>query len=170
MKSYNHKCIKICSSMKVKSEWPPLHLTLILILMVVVRRSLRLNLLLSGKAPPLLAPWLCGAPIMALQKKDSNSYRPIAVGETLRRYLINHFQDVNNMCILKVDFRNAFNECQRQKFLTRIATQFPELFGWVQYCYYQPAELRFGSHRILSSTGVQQGDPLRSPPFFSCFE
>ena len=85
---------------------------------------------------------------MALQKKDSNSYRPIAVGETLRRlvsrcnavrsklpetflpynqvgvgikggleatihttrYLINHFQDVDNMCILKVDFRNAFNE------------------------------------------------------------
>ena len=40
------------------------------------------------------------------------------------RYLINHFQDVDNMCILKVDFRNAFNECQRQKFLTCIATQF----------------------------------------------
>ena len=146
------------------------------------------------------------SPLMALQKKDSNSYRPIAVGETLRRlvsrlccnavrsklpetflpynqvgvgikggleaaihttrYLINHFRDVDNMCILKVDFRNAFNECQRQRFLTRIATQFPELFGWVQYCYYQPAELRFGSHRILSSTGVQQGDPL-GPLLFS---
>ena len=43
------------------------------------------NLFLSGKGPPQLAPWLCvAAPLTALQKRNGG-IRPIAVGETLRR-------------------------------------------------------------------------------------
>ena len=42
------------------------------------------NLFLSGKGPPKLAPWLCGAPLTALQNSNGG-IRPIAVGETLRR-------------------------------------------------------------------------------------
>ena len=36
----------------------------------------------------------------------------------------------------------------------------------VKWCYSQPAELRFGSRRIMASSGVQQGDPLGPLLFF----
>ena len=63
-----------------------------------------------------------------------------------------------NLCLLKVDMRNAFNECNRTTFLQRVKSCFPELFGWTQWCYAFPAELRFGRKRIQSCVGVQQGD------------
>ena len=52
------------------------------------------NFLLSGKAPRLVAPWLCGAPITALHKKNGG-VRPIAVCETIRRL-------VSRVCCLSV--------------------------------------------------------------------
>ena len=42
------------------------------------------NLFLSGKGRPQLAPWLCGAPLTAPQKRNG-SIRPIAGGKTQRR-------------------------------------------------------------------------------------
>ena len=42
------------------------------------------GLLARGEAPSSLAPYLAGASLNALPKKD-NGIRPIAVGETLRR-------------------------------------------------------------------------------------
>jgi len=39
-----------------------------------------MNFLLAGKASPLLAPWLCGAPLIAPLKKN-RGVCPIAVGE-----------------------------------------------------------------------------------------
>ena len=42
------------------------------------------NLLVRGQAHADVSPWLCGAFLMALPKKDGTS-RPIAVGEVLRR-------------------------------------------------------------------------------------
>lgn len=50
--------------------------------------------------------------------------------------------------------------------LQEISSHFPELFGWSQWSYCYEGELRFGHHRILSTTGVQQGDPL-GPLLFS---
>jgi len=41
-----------------------------------------MNFLLAGKASPFLAPWLCGAPLMALLKKNGGTH-PIAIGEIL---------------------------------------------------------------------------------------
>ena len=38
-----------------------------------------MNLLLAGKVDVRIAPWLVGAPLIALQKKNGG-YRPIAVG------------------------------------------------------------------------------------------
>ena len=43
-----------------------------------------MNFLLSGKASLSLVPWLCGAPLTALLKKNGG-VRPIAAGEILRR-------------------------------------------------------------------------------------
>ena len=43
-----------------------------------------LNIMIRGQAHQDVAPWLCGAVLMALPKKDGSA-RPVAVGETLRR-------------------------------------------------------------------------------------
>ena len=42
------------------------------------------NLLVAGEAPSSVAPWIAGAPLYPLKKKDGG-VRPIAVGEVLRR-------------------------------------------------------------------------------------
>ena len=41
-----------------------------------------MNLILPGKGPTCLAPWLCGASLTALLEKGGD-VRPIAVGEVL---------------------------------------------------------------------------------------
>lgn len=76
------------------------------------------------------------------------------------RYLLELHQDDDSMCLMKLDFRNAFNECDRKTMLDQVLTHFPELFRWSQWSYSCASELHFGRLRILSSTGVRQGDPL----------
>ena len=70
------------------------------------------------------------------------------------------------LCLLKIDMKNAFNECSRHAFLWRTRLAAPGLFGCVHWCYHSPGELRFGAHRVISSSGVQQGD-LLGPLLFS---
>ena len=76
------------------------------------------------------------------------------------RCCLHHYGSNPDLCLLKLDMRNAFNECDRSIFLEKVKACLPELFGWAQWCYTFPAELRFGRRRILSLSGVQQGDPL----------
>lgn len=76
------------------------------------------------------------------------------------RHTINQLQHKEDFCILKVDFTNAFNECDRNTFLLRLEAELPELLNWAHWCYHHPAQLRFGQHALLSTSGVQQGDPL----------
>ena len=84
---------------------------------------------------------------------------------TLRLFLKRHGGD-EDLCCLKLDMHNAFNECHRSAFLHRLRRDLPEIVAWVQWCYSSAAELHFGVHRILSTAGVQQGDPL-GPLLFS---
>ena len=76
------------------------------------------------------------------------------------RYTISQLRHKEDLCMLKVDFKNAFNECDRDTFLSRLKLELPELFSWVQWCYCNPAQLRFGQHALHSTSGVQQGDLL----------
>ena len=46
--------------------------------------ALTMNNLLAGKLPTCIAPWLVGASLTALKRKNCG-YRPTAVGETIRR-------------------------------------------------------------------------------------
>lgn len=64
------------------------------------------------------------------------------------------------MCLLKLDFSNAFNESNREIMLEQVLLHFPELFRWIQWSYCCASKLHFGQHRLISSTGVHQGDPM----------
>ena len=65
------------------------------------------------------------------------------------------------------DFRNAFNSVDRSAFLSSVHRSFPGLYAWTEWCYGSPTVLLYNhSDIILSSCGVQQGDPL-GPFLFS---
>ena len=161
--------------------------------------------LLSGHADTHIGPWLSGAPLTSLLKKQGGIC-PIAVGEVLchltSRLCCSAVRSVSpdvflpygqvsdsirggleaaihsvsaivdlrgndpDLCCLKVDFRNTFNEYQCASFLYRLQKDFPSIFAWAQWCYHCEGQLRFGSHSIKSSGGVQQGNPL-GPLLFS---
>ncbi len=70
------------------------------------------------------------------------------------------------MVFLKLDFANAFNTIDRERFLKEVRSNMPGLAPWVDYCYTRPSKLVFGARTISSESGVQQGDPL-GPLLFS---
>jgi hypothetical protein len=59
-----------------------------------------------------------------------------------------------------LDFKNAFNMIDRQKFLSEVHFRYPQIFAWVQYSYGTSATLFTGEDVIYARRGVQQGDPL----------
>ena len=85
-------------------------------------------------------------------------------------HIVCHFISVHSaddsFALLKVDMKNALNECDRSAFFTCVTEDFPEISAWAKWCYSQPAELRFGNRKLLASSGVQQGNPL-GPLHFS---
>ena len=62
--------------------------------------------------------------------------------------------------ILKLDFKNGFNSVERGEELTAVYDHFPELAPYIYSSYGTATYLFHGSRYILSSQGVQQGDPL----------
>ena len=80
------------------------------------------------------------------------------------RSFINH--SVDPKALLKLDVSNAFNPIDRKTFIGEIATRYPSLYFLVNEAYSNPSTLFAGEHRIPSSRGIQQGDPL-GPALFA---
>jgi hypothetical protein len=75
----------------------------------------------------------------------------------------------SNLGLLKIDFRNAFNEIKRSHFVKAACEMFPAMSSWAEWCYDKPSTMLFCDHEhiIESCAGVQQGDPL-GPLYFCC--
>ena len=68
---------------------------------------------------------------------------------------------------MKLDFKNTFNSLRRDKMIAAVGQLAPELLPLVLSAYGSSSCLFFGKDIILSSEGVQQGDPLG--PLLFCF-
>ena len=62
-----------------------------------------------------------------------------------------------NRFILLVDFSNAFNSIDHSALFREVRLHTPSISAWMECCYGAQPILH---HTILSSSGVQQGDPL----------
>ena len=83
-----------------------------------------------------------------------------AVNHSARIYVSHQQQDKVEKVLLKIDFKNAFNMIRRDLMLQSVADNTPELFPFLSQCYKSPSFLMFGNNAIMSTRGVQQGDPL----------
>ena len=65
-----------------------------------------------------------------------------------------------NQVILKLDFKNAFNNIRRDRMLKAVMQLEPDLFPLVHLAYSSPSVLFWGDRLLQSAEGMQQGDPL----------
>ena len=65
-----------------------------------------------------------------------------AAVHALSSYITTHGSDPN-LCCLKIDMSNAFDECHRSSFLRRLHCDFPSLYDWSLWCYHGEGFLRF---------------------------
>ena len=71
------------------------------------------------------------------------------------------------LALLKIDFRNAFNEVKRSHFVKAASEMFPAPSSWTERCYGEASMLFYDHEHIIEScAGVQQGDPLG--PLYVC--
>ena len=83
------------------------------------------------------------------------------------RSTLKQYED-SDMALLKIDFRNAFNEVSRSHFMQATANMFPAMSNWTQWCYGEKTMLLYDHSTVIDScSGVQQGDPL-GPLYFCC--
>ena len=88
------------------------------------------------------------------------------VAHSLRDCLNEH--KGSKLALLKIDFRNAFNEVKRSHFVKAAAEMFPAMSSWTEWCYGEASMLLYDHEHIIESrAGVQQGDPL-GPLYFCC--
>jgi hypothetical protein len=77
------------------------------------------------------------------------------------------YLEANDKCVLlKIDFRNAFNENRRDRMLHLVNEHVPDLYPLMHNCYSDARPLLFGEKVIWSESGCQQGD-VAGPALFS---
>ena len=77
------------------------------------------------------------------------------VAHSLRDTLKKHAH--SNYALLKIDFRNAFNEVSRDHFMKSTCQMFPAMSSWTEWCYRDPTMLLYDhSHIIESSAGYSK--------------
>lgn len=72
--------------------------------------------------------------------------------------------------VVKIDFRNAFNEVDRDVFLREMKLHCPGIFPYLWQCYASPTLLFYGDFILLSQNGAQQGDPCGPLVFSSAIQ
>ena len=82
------------------------------------------------------------------------------------RSLNDIYSSSTDICLLKIEFKNAFNLISRESIISKVAKYFPGILSWTLFTLIPESKLFIGNRFILSSIGVQQGDPL-GPLFFS---
>ena len=75
-----------------------------------------------------------------------------------RRVYLKHLPTDHAM--IKVDFRNAFNSICRDRVLRAVEEYIPSLLPYTHSSYSSPSVLMWYDTQILSTEGIQQGDPL----------
>ena len=89
-----------------------------------------------------------------------------AAVHAVRAYVTN--PNLSDKVLLKIDFKNTFNQVRRDVILNQVKIHTPEIFNYVYQSYSDKSSLFYGNYSnegcvIHSAEGVQQGDP--SGPF-----
>ena len=100
----------------------------------------------------------------------TSELKPVQLGVGVRMgceaavHAVREFTDIHtgtpDYVVAKLDLSNAFNAVHRSAVLREVFRRFPAAAPLVSQAYSQPTPLYFGTTRIMSSRGVQQGDPL----------
>lgn len=80
--------------------------------------------------------------------------------ETVIHRVRSFLSSSDDTCLVKIDFKNAFNTIRRDCFLEHVAVSLPRAYNFVHSAYGLPSLLINKSNIIYSSEGVQQGDPM----------
>ena len=76
------------------------------------------------------------------------------------RNFIKGATDQNTRVLVKIDVKNAFNTVRRDVILRCLRESCPEAYAMAYQAYSTPTPLLIAGQKVMSSTGVQQGDPL----------
>ena len=112
--------------------------------------------------------------LLLVQDEVKSLLHPFQVGVGVRggaeaaihsvRSVVNNFH--NTWCLLKIDFKNAFNSVRRDTLLEAAKTHLPSIYNYCLAAYGQISVLGYQNQFINSCEGVHQGDPL-GPMLFS---
>jgi hypothetical protein len=83
-----------------------------------------------------------------------------AIVHSARSFCLSNMSSADPVLFLKIDFENAFNSVRRDSLLRTIQTELSDFYPFLYQCYSKPTYLFFNGYPLLSSEGVQQGDPL----------
>jgi len=115
-------------------------------LTALLKKGGRVRPIAVGEVLRRLASHLCCLAVCPSHPSDFLPYGQVGVGipgglegaiRIVRRFISVHSTD-DSFALLKVNMKNAFNECDRSAFFTRVTEDFPEISAWVKWCYSQP--------------------------------